>query len=740
MSGPSAVSVQGYEVLGVLDESGSGKLYKARQVSLDRLVALKILPAADASDPAFVERFRNEAKAVSTLRHPNVVAVCDQGTDAAGTHYVAFEYVEGPTGETLVTRLTALPERDALELCYGVALALACAEEHKIVHRDVQPANMLVTKEGVPKLIELGLAKRSGDIASTAVGKLLKNAHYVSPEQALGLGELDTRSDLYALGICLYRFVTGRFPFEGTDGLTIVTRHVNEDVPDPRDVNPQVSEGVAKLIAGLSSRDPADRYPSARAACLDFTRVCDGQEALGPLGAEEAARGAPQPRPSDSSVLAGLLSRSSAKLAAELNTEEEVPVRFGVQVYTGDVLLKEHDFDQDLVIIGRGKDCEIHLDNPIVSRRHAEVHRSGTQLALVALPTTNGTTVDGTRVSELTPITERSRVLVADKFRLVFRIEKALKKPVEAAPEPEPTEEEADTTSFRPQISPDPDDPLEALTPMDRPTIPVPAAQARGERPTARRTEEEATSPYGVGAGSAPASPYGGPVAASPYGEAEPSPYGEEAPSPYGGPSSTGRAAPPSPDADASPAAGADADASPYRAATDSSASTDRAAAPPAERAAPARAEAERPQPARAPTPAADPPTARREVHAARAAMGRAADTPGPMRRPSLPVEPREARPGEPALVFERNGKEQRVACGDVLQLGKANECELRVQGTFAPRKAALLLKTGDGYRVYNVGPAPDTVSLNGSEVVDQAPLRSGDRLSVYGLEVRFEG
>src|SRR5690606_2294101 len=105
--------------------------------------------------------------------------------------------------------------REALELCYGVALGLACAEEHRIVHRDVQPANIVLSQEGVPKLVELGLAKRTGDITTTAVGRMLKNAHYVSPEQALGLGELDTRADLYALGVCLYRFVTGRYPFEG---------------------------------------------------------------------------------------------------------------------------------------------------------------------------------------------------------------------------------------------------------------------------------------------------------------------------------------------------------------------------------------------------------------------------------------------------------------------------------------------------------------------------------------------
>ena len=739
MAGPSAVAVQGYEILGLLDDSGSGKLYKARQVSLDRLVALKILPAADASDPAFVERFREEAKAAATLRHPNVVGVCDQGADAAGTHYVAFEYVEGPSGETLITRLTALPERDALELCYGVALALACAEEHGIVHRDVQPANMVVTKEGVPKLIELGLAKRSGDIATTAVGKLLKNAHYVSPEQALGLGELDTRADLYALGICLYRYVTGRFPFEGSDGLTIVTRHVNEEVPDPRAINPQVSEGVARLIAHLSARDPADRYPTARAACLDFARVSEGQLPLGPDPAAEAARSeATPPRPSDSRVLAGLLSRSSAQLAAELVNEEELPPRYSVQVYTGDVLLKEHDFDQDLVVIGRGKDCEIHLDNPIVSRRHAEIHRSGTRLALVALPTTNGTTVDGVRVSELTPVTERSRVVVADKFRLVFKIEqqarKSAGKPTKEQEAEE--EEEADTTSFRPQITPDPEEPLEeeeaaglgdggfaaALPRADRPTIPLQAA-ALGQR------------------GPAPASP------ATPAAPAAPAQGAHEEPSPYGSPSE----AEPSP-CDAPAASGdtpAEGEPSPYDAPPATALGDGGSAVARPRPAAPAAEEPARAAPAPAGVgngergPAVTPPSGvvrRKVVEAARAVLGRSADTPGPMRRPTARPEPRAAQPGEPALIYERNGKEHRVACGDVFQLGKAPECELRLQGTFAPRKAAMVLRASEGHRVFNVGPSPDTVTLNGVEVADQAPLHAGDKLVVYGLEVRFEG
>ena len=694
----SAVAPSGYEILGVLDESGSGRLYKARQTSLDRLVALKVLPATDAADPDFLHRFREEAKAAAGLRHPNILGVCDQGSDpGTGTHYVAFEYVEGPSCETLVSRLSALPERESLELCYGVALGLACAEEHRIVHRDVQPANMVVTREGVPKLIELGIAKRAGDISTTAVGKMLKNAHYVSPEQALGLGELDTRADLYALGICLYRFVTGAYPFEGSDGLTIVTKHVNEDVPDPRSVNPHVSENLARLIAGLSARDPADRYPSARAACLDMARVGEGQPPLGPQAAAEAlANGAVPPRPSDSRLLAGLLSRSSAQLAAELATEEpeEAPVRFSVKVYTGDVLLKEHEFDQDLVTIGRGKDCDIHIDNPIVSRHHAELHRNGAKLALVALPTTNGTSVDGVRVSELTPVTARSRVLVADKFRLTLELHEPAPR-ARPAPEPVPEGEEDTTTYSAGFARPAPSPPRPTPRPQEpQPLAPQPMAPppSMPERPTHRLE----------GAAPEEPSPYGPASAAPPPREA--APESDEHDNPYVRPPTGSMRRPVLP----APA----------------QASAASAHAPPGQASA---------APAHAPPAQAWP--ARDEV---------GGETPLPaVRARFVPAARSELRPavaGETALVFERNGREQRVACGPSFQVGKGAECDLRLQGAFAPRKAALIVRASDGFRVFNVGPSPDSVTLNGNELPDQALLQSGDRMVVYGLELRFLG
>ncbi|RMG13388.1 MAG: hypothetical protein D6731_12165, partial [Planctomycetota bacterium] len=277
--GPGTL-VAGFEIQELLGEGGMGRVYKALQRSLDRHVALKVLTPALAADESFSRRLESEAKAAARLRHPNVVGVIEQGTcPRTGVKFVAFEFVDGKTAEDLVAEQGRLPERDALTICLGVAEALSCAEEARIVHRDVKPENILIGRDGIPRLADLGLARRQGDDPSseTRHGLFLGTPHFAAPEQALGVEEIDVRADLYSLGICLWRLVTGRVPFEAPTPIAILTRHINEDVPDPRTVAPEVSEGVALLVRYLSARDREDRYPTARDAAQSIRRVLEGK-------------------------------------------------------------------------------------------------------------------------------------------------------------------------------------------------------------------------------------------------------------------------------------------------------------------------------------------------------------------------------------------------------------------------------------------------------------------------------
>ncbi|MCZ7648858.1 MAG: serine/threonine protein kinase [Planctomycetota bacterium] len=249
-------SVGGFELLEKLGEGAMGAVYRARQPGLDRIVALKVLPAALAKDAAFTERFQREARAVAKLNHASIVQGIDVGFDApTGLWYFAMEYVDGPSLETLLQRDKALPEKRALELARAMAAALECARQHGIVHRDIKPANILLTSGGEAKLADLGLSKQATDASLTQAGMAIGTPAYMSPEQAGGSRELDVRSDLYSLGSTLFHLVTGRAPFEGPTAAVVMTRVMAGRAPLAHRVSPRVGEPLGRLIAHLMQRD-----------------------------------------------------------------------------------------------------------------------------------------------------------------------------------------------------------------------------------------------------------------------------------------------------------------------------------------------------------------------------------------------------------------------------------------------------------------------------------------------------
>ncbi len=282
MAESAGLMIGGYTVERELGEGGMGRVYLARQARLGRLVAVKVLHPDLADDEVYVERFEREAVAAAAFVHPNVVGVIEAGCDeASGDRFIAFEYVEGPSLQQML-ELEPLSERRALEVARGVARALAYSEAKGIVHRDLKPENVLIAPDGTAKLADLGLAKRSGagDKRLTQTGHIVGTPLYMAPEQALGRVEVDGRADLYALGLCLWASLTGLVPFDEdgrTSSLQVLSRHINEDLPDVRARAPHVSEGTARVIATLSARDRDARYASAAAALEDIERVLAGE-------------------------------------------------------------------------------------------------------------------------------------------------------------------------------------------------------------------------------------------------------------------------------------------------------------------------------------------------------------------------------------------------------------------------------------------------------------------------------
>ena len=254
-----------YQVDELIARGGMANVYRATDLRLGRPVALKILAGTLANDQNFVERFIHEARATASLMHPNVVAVHDQGL-ALGFPFLVMEYVPGKTIREVLAAHGPFTSAHALEIMKSVLAGLAAAHDAGFVHRDIKPENVLITNEGLIKVTDFGLARVIADqpASSTTGAVLLGTMAYLSPEQ-VQQQPIDQRSDVYSSGILLYEMVTGRVPFTGNTPLDVAYKHVNEDVPAPSILQPDVPPAVDHLVLAATARNINDRLPSARA-------------------------------------------------------------------------------------------------------------------------------------------------------------------------------------------------------------------------------------------------------------------------------------------------------------------------------------------------------------------------------------------------------------------------------------------------------------------------------------------
>ena len=231
-----------YRITEHLGRGGMAEVYKAYQPSLDRNVAIKVMHAFLADEKEFLSRFEREAKVVATLRHPNIVQVYDFDVEN-GMYYMVMEFIEG---ETLKRRLQDLEEKsewvpleDSVRIVLAVGSALKYAHEHGMVHRDVKPANVMITTDGQVILTDFGIAKIVSASNLTASGAMVGTPSYMAPEQGMGQPG-DERSDIYSLGVMLYQLVTGRLPYDADTPLAVVLKHINDPLPLPRIVKPDL--------------------------------------------------------------------------------------------------------------------------------------------------------------------------------------------------------------------------------------------------------------------------------------------------------------------------------------------------------------------------------------------------------------------------------------------------------------------------------------------------------------------
>ena len=271
--------IPGYRIIRKLGAGAMATVFLAKQISLDRLVAIKVLPKKFSTNPNFIERFYKEGRAAARLNHNNIVAAYDVG-QAGEHHYFVMEYVDGDTVYDRIVSRKRVPEREALEIIRQVGAALQHAHEMGFVHRDIKPKNIMMTTGGVAKLADLGLARGISDkeAAEAESGRAFGTPYYISPEQIRGSVDIGPPADLYGLGATFYHMVTGKVPFDGQSPSQVMHKHLKQPLVPPDHVNPQISGGTALIIETMLKKDARERYQSARDLLRDIDLVLAGQD------------------------------------------------------------------------------------------------------------------------------------------------------------------------------------------------------------------------------------------------------------------------------------------------------------------------------------------------------------------------------------------------------------------------------------------------------------------------------
>jgi tRNA A-37 threonylcarbamoyl transferase component Bud32 len=269
-----------YEIEGVVGRGGMAEVYRARDIRLDRVVAIKTLRADLARDQTFQARFRREARSVSSLNNPSIVAVHDTGEDMSTgvpVPYIVMEYVDGRTvWDLLIESHRLLPER-SLEIISGVLRALEYSHQAGVVHRDIKPANVMISRNGEVKVMDFGIARAKGDDTMTQTAQVIGTAQYLSPEQARG-ERVDSRSDLYSTGCLMYELLTGRPPFTGDSPVAIAYQHVRENPIPPSRLDPDIPPWADAITLKAMAKPPDERYQTAAEMRADVQRAASGEE------------------------------------------------------------------------------------------------------------------------------------------------------------------------------------------------------------------------------------------------------------------------------------------------------------------------------------------------------------------------------------------------------------------------------------------------------------------------------
>ncbi len=276
-----AQQIPGFQVLGRLGQGAMATVFKAKQLSLDRIVAIKVLPRRMSENEEFVNRFYKEGRAAAKLSHNNIVQAIDVG-EAGGYHYFVMEYIDGKTVWDDLRDNKVYEEALAIDVIIQTARALEHAHERGFIHRDVKPKNIMITKQGVVKLADMGLAREMSDMeaAMAEAGRAYGTPYYISPEQIRGEVNIDFRADIYSLGATFYHMVTGKVPFEGNTPSAVMHKHLKQPLVPPDHLNTSLTAGVGEVIEVLMAKKREDRYTSTKDLLIDLEAIKKGEPPL----------------------------------------------------------------------------------------------------------------------------------------------------------------------------------------------------------------------------------------------------------------------------------------------------------------------------------------------------------------------------------------------------------------------------------------------------------------------------
>ena len=273
-----------YEILEQIGEGGMATVYKAKCHTLDRLVAIKVLKSEYAEDEEFVKKFMMECQSAAKLNHPNIVGIYDFHEielDGKPVYFIVMEYIDGITLKELIEKKGFIPEEEAVDIALQILEALKEAHSHGVIHRDIKPHNIMISKSGIVKVTDFGIARATSNHTMTTTMDAIGSVHYFSPEQARG-AFTDQRTDIYSFGIVFYEMLTGKRPFVGENPVTIAMKHIQEDITPPGELNENISEGVERVVLKCTMKKQAERYQNVEEIITDLKSTAGSKRTFVP--------------------------------------------------------------------------------------------------------------------------------------------------------------------------------------------------------------------------------------------------------------------------------------------------------------------------------------------------------------------------------------------------------------------------------------------------------------------------